>query len=166
MKKRNRTRDSKGCFAAGGEYTIDAEKGIVYGVDGTPVGCLASNGYFYARRGNDTRLVHRMVWESAHGPIPDGLTVNHVNGVKTDNRLANLELLTPGENVSHAHQIGLCDKRGEAHHHAKLTDEAVMFIRRRRSDFTLRELAEMFGVSVPTICEAAKGRRWKHLPME
>ena len=45
---------------------------------------------------------HRLVYEAFKGPIPDGLFVDHVNGVKTDNRLANLEVVTHQENMNRA----------------------------------------------------------------
>ena len=40
---------------------------------------------------------HRLIWAAAHGPIPDGYEVHHVNGVRHDNRLENLLLLTVAE---------------------------------------------------------------------
>jgi len=57
----------------------------------TPFGYV--RGYVPGQRG---RLVmeHRAIWEEAHGPIPHGMEIHHVNGVKTDNRLENLRLLT------------------------------------------------------------------------
>ncbi len=42
---------------------------------------------------------HRFVYEVFHGLIPNGLVINHINNVKTDNRLENLELVTQQENV-------------------------------------------------------------------
>jgi len=33
---------------------------------------------------------HRLVWEAAHGKLPDGWVVHHINGEKLDNRLENL----------------------------------------------------------------------------
>ena len=44
--------------------------------------------------------VHRLVYEAFCGEIPDGLVVNHINEDKTDNRLENLNLLTPKENLT------------------------------------------------------------------
>lgn len=36
---------------------------------------------------------HRVVWQEAHGPIPTGYHVHHINHVRNDNRLENLELV-------------------------------------------------------------------------
>lgn len=44
--------------------------------------------------------VHRLVWEAFNGPIPEGMQVNHINEDKTDNRLENLNLMTPKENLN------------------------------------------------------------------
>lgn len=43
-------------------------------------------------------MVHRLVWEAFNGSITEGLQVNHINEVKTDNRLSNLNLMTAKEN--------------------------------------------------------------------
>jgi hypothetical protein len=51
--------------------------------------------------------VHRLVAESFIGPIPAGFTVNHKSAVKTENAASNLEIVTQGENVRHAHRLGL-----------------------------------------------------------
>jgi hypothetical protein len=51
-------------------------------------------GYIRVRKPDGTRdLEHRVVWETAYGPIPKGLHVHHLNGDRADNRLKNLALL-------------------------------------------------------------------------
>lgn len=40
---------------------------------------------------------HRIVWEQAHGPIPPGYHIHHIDGDKLHNDLSNLQLLTPLE---------------------------------------------------------------------
>lgn len=54
--------------------------------------------------------------------------------------------------------------RGEAHGQSKLTDEDVRLIRKLYSKgWTLAELAEMFGVSSPTIHRVVKRTGWVHI---
>ena len=45
-------------------------------------------------------LVHRLVWSAFNGSIPEGLQVNHINEIKSDNRLENLNLMTSKENCN------------------------------------------------------------------
>lgn len=44
--------------------------------------------------------IHRLVYESFKGKIPEGLVVDHINNIKTDNRLENLQVITNAENLS------------------------------------------------------------------
>ena len=55
--------------------------------------------------------VHRLVAMTFIGDIPKFYVVNHKNGIKHDNRVENLEIITNGENVSHAHKTGLVPPR-------------------------------------------------------
>jgi|SRR6516164_4258947 hypothetical protein len=50
-------------------------------------------GYFHGRVGDRYLLAHRAIWEMVTGRIPE--TLDHINGVKTDNRLVNLREVTP-----------------------------------------------------------------------
>ena len=44
-------------------------------------------------------LVHRIVYETFNGEIPEGYEIDHVNSVRDDNRLCNLQMLTRSENL-------------------------------------------------------------------
>ena len=74
--------------------------------------CLNSNGYLFCdlyKNSNRKRFyIHRLVLTSFIG-LEKGKDVNHINGIKTDNKLSNLEWLTRSENMKHAFKIGLCE---------------------------------------------------------
>lgn len=54
---------------------------------------------------NHPRAVHRMVAMAFHGVPDDDLEVNHINGIKTDNRPENLEWVTASENELHSYHV-------------------------------------------------------------
>ena len=45
-------------------------------------------------------LLHRLVYETFVGKIPQGMQINHINENKTDCRLENLNLMSPKENIN------------------------------------------------------------------
>lgn len=118
------------------------------------------------RRGTQvTTGAHRLVWHHFRGPIPPGLTVNHKNGIKHDNRPENLELMTCSEQIRHAVHVlkvgRAANQDGEKNHNAKLRARAVREIRRRRAaGESLTTLAKAFGVSFQTVSKVARGDRW------
>lgn len=71
------------------------------------------SGYSRGYRRYNSHSVHRLVLEAFVG-LPTNINqtnVNHKNGNKEDNRLENLEWVTPAENNEHASMTGLLDGR-------------------------------------------------------
>jgi hypothetical protein len=100
--------------------------------------------------------VHRLVAEAFLGERPQGLQINHRNGIKADSRAANLEYVSCSENNRHAYRNGL-RRRGR-----KLTPSDVHEIRRRRGQGErLAAIAADFGVTASTVSLIAKGLLWK-----
>ncbi len=65
------------------------------------IGGLQTNGYgSFGAGGGASMLAHRFAWERAVGPIPDGLTIDHLCMNKRCVRPDHLEVVTAEENSS------------------------------------------------------------------
>ena len=65
-----------------------------------PVGCIGNHGYWQVScRKLGVLLAHRVIWEELHGPIPEGMQIDHINRIRTDNSISNLRLVLPHENA-------------------------------------------------------------------
>lgn len=135
------------------------------------------NGYlkvvFYTMEGEKTIMPHRLV-ATYFVDNPDNKSeVNHINGIKSDNRAENLEWVTRGENCRHAVAKGLhrgFEKghqvtnrhRGERSPTAKLTEDQVKGIRKDRAEgMKYKAIAEKNGVTESLVSTAL--HCWKHI---
>lgn len=86
--------------------------------------------------------------------------INHKNGIKTDNRIENLEWCTNDENITHGVKIGSFHK-GENARDAKLKNQEVVAI--LTSELPHKELAERFNVTIHTVRGIKYGKSWTHI---
>lgn len=130
-------------------------------------GYVAPKGYvrFSLSVGNRVALKdgHRLVADAFLGPIAPGLQVNHMNGDKADNRLANLEIVTNGENRAHSYRVlGIKPNgaTGARNTNAKFGADVVAKIRdayRESGGKNASALARQFSVSRQTIYRIGNG---------
>lgn len=107
--------------------------------------------------------VHRLV-ATAFLPNPyKKREVNHIDGDRTNNNVANLEWVSRTENMLHAYRVNNAPRmRGERNGHAKLTAADVRQIKRlwKSGKYLQRELAADFGVARTTVNAIVNNYNW------
>lgn len=139
--------------------------------DGWPMKRLKSTptakGYhqvsFRVGEGKVTRQVHSLVYETFAGPIPEGMTVDHIHGNKDDNRLGELRLLSQPDNVrAYVERVGgRPGQRGAAHNRSahKVTEEQVREARRLyREGVPQNDLCRAFGITAGPMSMLVNGK--------
>ena len=65
---------------------------------GDRAGTLTSIGYNRITIEKEHYCAHRLIWAYHNGKIPEGMVVDHINGVRNDDRIENLRLATLSQN--------------------------------------------------------------------
>ena len=124
-------------------------------------------GYMTVRLCDDrTKQVHRLVAAAFLGPPPSPKhQVNHIDGNPQNNRVENLEWVTPRENAIHSVKVlGRDFAHGERFATAKMDEVKIHEIMElRRIGKTIHEIASTFGVSDCTISRVLGGKVWRHV---
>lgn len=137
--------------------------GMIFNLHGEEmIGCIGRDGYIHGIFNGQNYDFHRIIASCFVANPYCKPEVNHINGIKTDNRAINLEWCTRSENIRHAYDIGLEQViSGESHHNSKLTEGDIRYI--RSSTKTSYSLAEELGVDSSTIRDIRNRRTWRHV---
>lgn len=116
------------------------------------------------KKGVCTRfLVHRLV-SQAFIPNPEKKPqVNHINGIKTDNRAENLEWNTRSENINHADKNNLRNLKGSNNGGSKLSELQVLEIRKIGTSKSVKEIGALYNVGANCITRILNKKRWAHI---
>jgi len=137
---------------------------------GRSLGYNCESGYrevaFYDTKHRKTvRLIHQVVAEAFLGPCPPGKEINHKDGNKRNNRLDNLEYVTPSQNIRHAIETGLLvPVRGTQVSTSVLTNRQVRRIRERfKKGASMSDIARRLKIGLTTVSDIVNRRTWTHI---
>lgn len=121
-------------------------------------------------RNPQTKMVHTLVAQAFLGERPEGMHINHKDGNKHNNRIENLEYVTPLENVLHARRLKTWTKpknenwKGSAVNTAKITESDVKEIRHLyKNGESNKSLRQRYNLSKSQISKIVRHQTWRHV---
>ncbi|VGJ85909.1 NUMOD4 motif-containing HNH endonuclease [Klebsiella pneumoniae] len=130
---------------------------------------IATTGYpmvnLIGEKGRKMLSVHRLVAKAFIPKLPGCEEVNHIDSCRSNNAAENLEWVTASGNRLHAYRHGGLTAKGAKNGYSKLTEIAVLEIRRHPplTRDMQEKLSAKFGVSMATIRDVAARRTWTHI---
>lgn len=126
----------------------------------------SQKGYLHVRLYKDAKQFtfrsHRLIYSTHVGKIPDGLEINHKNGIKTDNRLENLEACTHLENMQHAKKTGLIVQKHGIDHKSNVAIHGICLTSGEKLYFYSQADAVRQGFNQGCIQLVLSGKRTHH----
>lgn len=166
------------CALANDDIFCDFTSGKVYGRRGpggmrlatpTELGFKHPSGYIHVSlhaNGEKKQVrAHRIIYIAAYGGIPDGCVIDHINGVKDDNRLCNLQMMTTEGNSRKARLDGAY-LTGDDNPSSKVSAEVrTQIVRDYKAGLgTYRELAKKYGISKTRVHQLVHEDGWTRVP--
>lgn len=106
--------------------------------------------------------VHRLVLYAFIGESEK--QVNHLDAVRTNNKIENLEYCTGSENMRHAYKLGNKSQKGSKNTGAKLREQDVIEIKElMKKGYRNSKLARMYNVAPVTISQIRTKTNWSHI---
>lgn len=116
--------------------------------------------------GKRSMLAHRLVAKAFLGDPPESKSdINHMDGVKSNNQVGNLEWCDRSHNVRHAISTGLKQPlRGESNP-SSIVDESVVREIRRRFDSgeSVMDIQADYPVTYAAVWRIARRLNWRHV---
>lgn len=124
---------------------------------------ISDKGYARVNFGGKTWLVHRLVAQAFIPNPQEKPQVNHINGVRADNHVENLEWVTCRENLRHSYDVlgAPGHNLGKRSPRRKLTDEQARDV--KYSTKTYSQLCEQYGITDVTIHAIRHGKQYRDI---
>ena len=95
------------------------------------------------------QYVHRLVWETFVGEIPEGMEIDHINADPSCNKLQNLQVVSRKGNMA---------KFARQYHGTSLRENRDELIKDYEELGTFEKVAEKWGVSIPAVFRVIRNR--------
>lgn len=110
-------------------------------------------------------LAHRVIAEAFISNPNNYPYINHINAIRNDNRIENLEWCTHSMNIKHAYKLGNKNQKGEKNNSAKINQEIANNIRiyyEQNKHLSQREIGLVFNLSRENIKDIINYKTWNY----